>query len=1197
MAGGLAFDPAEFAAFKARSRGGNAAPQDASGGMAPASSSSGGFDPAEFEAFKTRRAAPPAAVVGGEPEALRLRVGAPSAPTQEPNPFRQDVSGPRAVSFDERFGDGPSARTVEADAPEAMRPLAEGLRREADERLVGAPSAATPAIAALYRAGNAAGLNLPRNAAAGLATAFGAVGVPGYSPRSFSQNYERAAEQEEAFARQAPKSAIAGTVAGIVGGAAALPAIPARAGAGLAGRALANAATGAGYGAVAEFADSKDAVNTLGAAALGGGLGAAGGYAIDRLAPVVSRMFSRGVPFRDQTGQLTGGAQAALREAGIDPAGITPDLAARIEASFTAKGPSAGAAREALAADQGITLSRGQATRDPAVLTLEGVALSGGRGGRAQQIGDEFATRQAGEIDAARGRLQAMAARGGEAIDNPAVAFEAVADRARQVGGRYADDVRRAENAQGEALRAVRGDGPADVLDGATLAVQGARDAAGQARAAYGQAYDDLDAVPGTFAPDAFAQAGRRIRGMLGPETPIAPSVTPAASRALDLIEGMGEQLGLRPGEGPTLQQVNLIRKGISNLYGATGQNGTDRAALGAVRDAFDRHVQDMSEIGLFRTGGAPRGPAPLADDVAGAVGRGVDAPPPDAIPLPAARDGEPESLTRYLARNGGIPLDDEARAADLNRLYVPGGGTLARRNAPTWDQIRVRLAEQGFFPGDEMAGASPRDVADRVREAIRAERQGRPLVRMADEGAAGARRGAERVADENADFASQVDREARRIAIDLEGVGVTGSNLDQAALREAAEARVLGRGGDDGVAAYDAAVARRGADGDDVPFDAPSAAPADVPFPGLGDDVGPAGDVFPAGDAGPAEAMRKARGLFREYKRAFAPRGPGDVAGQRLQRIVERDASPNEAVSMLFGTTTGRVGAGQIQTLARLREAVGSDSETWRATQQALIARYVGGDGRDLASRLDYLLRGDGRSLTPFLTAEQRTALGRLRGAVQQTEAAQAAAPTWVQDLERSGFDPNRIASSLFGSGVPGTRAGALNEARAAKGLLGENSQEWSMLRQAAVQRLTDRSANAAKMAKDLGEFTSGRGAGLARELFSPEEIGQLRRFSAALQATLRPDGSVKPNANAAAGVAAKALDVLAGMVAFKVGGPGAGLATYGAKVGQRALVGGVGARSARRSFEGGAPRLLPPAPVMPTDRLAVGGGLAVGQ
>ncbi|WP_407530152.1 hypothetical protein [Methylobacterium oryzisoli] len=168
-----------------------------------------------------------------------------------------------------------------------------------------------------------------------------------------------------------------------------------------------------------------------------------------------------------------------------------------------------------------------------------------------------------------------------------------------------------------------------------------------------------------------------------------------------------------------------------------------------------------------------------------------------------------------------------------------------------------------------------------------------------------------------------------------------------------------------------------------------------DVPFPGLGEGFGPAASgSLPIGDVAPAEAMRRARGLFREYKQAFAPRGPGDVAGQRLQRIVERDASPSDVVTSLFGTTTGRISSGQLQTLTRLRSAVGEDSEPWQAVQQSIIARYVGGDGRDMAGRLDYLLRSEGRAVLPFLSAEQRAGLGRLRGAVAQTEAAQAAAP-----------------------------------------------------------------------------------------------------------------------------------------------------------------------------------------------------------
>lgn len=114
---------------------------------------------------------------------------------------------------------------------------------------------------------------------------------------------------------------------------------------------------------------------------------------------------------------------------------------------------------------------------------------------------------------------------------------------------------------------------------------------------------------------------------------------------------------------------------------------------------------------------------------------------------------------------------------------------------------------------------------------------------------------------------------------------------------------------------------------------------------------------------------------------------------------------------------------------------------------------------------------------------------------------------------------------------------------------------------------------------------------------MFGPEDLGQFRRFAAALATTIRPDGTIKSGSQAAAGVVAKAADVLAGMVAFKVGGPGAAGAAYGAKAGQRAVFDGIGASSARRSFEGSAPQLWSPGPAFLTDRIAVGAGIAARQ
>lgn len=1099
----------------------------------------------------------------------------------------QQPSSSPAPSFDDRFGSGPMASQTNISSG-----LGEGMRRVADERLGGPPSATNQFAAGAMRASNALGLNLPRNAGAAAATAIGGMMGGG---RSFSENYQLAGEQEEALARQYPKTALAGTVAGIGAGAVMLPTFPAAQSAGVLGRAVANFATGAAYGGAAEAFDKKTVQDTFTGGVVGGALGAGGGYLIEKAAPVVMGLFRKGVPFKAPEGGFTPEAEAALRGAGLDPAEITPDLALQLERAFTAKGPSTAAAREALAAEQGITLSRGQATLDPQAVALEQGAIGGTRGGRAQGIGEDFAAQQASEIGAARGRLQTMAAGGNPVIDNPQAAFEAAADRARFASEDLGQRATTAQRAQDDALRAVQGDAPPDALDGATAAVQGVREAAERSRGAYREAYGEVAKIPGTFAPGALDDVGARVRRSLGPEIPIDDVNTPAARSALADLDNLPAILGLREGETPTLRQVEQVRKRFSAYYGRTAQNPTDRTALNAVRNSFDERIEDLLSIGQF----GERGPvaARVADDFPGLPGGAVDAPPSGAIMVPEAPRGEPESLVRFLARNGGVPLDDEARAADLNRLYVPGRGTLARSNAPSWDDLRVRLTEEGFFPYGGLDEVSPRDLADTVREMIRAERQGRPTYRMDDEARAGGRRVGERVADENADYASQVERQTRRIAIDMEGYGLRPQDLDRAALNDAAEAMIRGEA-DDAAMAYDRAVARRGSEvGETVPS---RTVGDEVPFPDLGDGVGPAtSSSLPIGDTGPAEAMRKARGLFRDYKQAFSPRGPGDVAGQRLQKIVERDASPNDAVTSLFGTTTGKISGGQLQTLDRLRSAVGQDSEAWSAVQQSIITRYVGGDGRDLSRRLDYLLRGEGRDLaTRFLSDEQRRGLGQLRAAVSQTERAQSAAPAWVQSLERSGFDPNAIGASLFGSGVPGARVGAVNEARAAKSFLGETSPEWAGLRQAAVQRLTDEGLPAKKIVERIRGFTDGPGSGVAREMFSLKELGDLRRFASALDATILPNGNRRPDSDRALGAVAKAFDLIAGAVAFKAAGPAAAGAAYGARdAGRRALTGGIGATRARQSFQGGAPRMRVPVPTLDTSRFATGTGLTTGD
>ena len=1188
-----AFDPQAFAAFKA-SRGAPPA--------APAQEIEA-FDPDAFAAFKARRSP----IQGADPGALQIRVGGGE---------RRDA----AASFEDRFdaappmaraqaaprvgGDQPSA-SISGDQVAAER-LYAGLRGRADEALIGKSSGLNDATAALFGAGQSGSLNLAGRAAAGVATGLGWLegkgfpGVSGYGDgeRSFSENYDRFHDLRDAYGRQSPKSTLAGEVAGMVGTAPILPGLAGAPAATLPVRALQYGVTGGLYGAAGEAIDSGDPLK----AAIAGGTGLAGGAVlgpiVEKVAPPVVAAASKALaPILDRFGTgavvaaeggFTPRARAVLINAGLDADNLPPQLAQHIETAFAGKGASEASLREAQAAEFGIPLTRGQATEDPRVLAQEARALTGEAGTRAQQIGDDFTARQADAVSAARDRVLGMA--GGEAprIETPHEGYEAIADRARQMALGQTERESIAQRGVDDALRAVRGRGGVDAIDGAEAAIQGVREAAGQAKAGYRAAYDDVAAMPHQFAPGALDRMGSRVRDRLGPDVPIDDVLTPAATRAIADLDKVPEIFGLAPDEGPNLQQVDQLRKRLVSYYGATAQNPTDRRAVARIMDEFDTHLQDAAGAGLL-TRPTPRSPELPADGFPGMAGPSSGPAPSSAAGgAPGDAAGQPETLQRFLARGGGVPLDAEARAADLHRTYVPGHGTLARNDAPSWDAIRVRLAEEGFLPPGMDGAASSREVADWARNTIHTERTGgQPTVRMVDEGRVGARRAADTVSDQNADHLAMVDRQARRMTVDLEQYGLQARDLDKGALTDAAERMVLGHHVD-AADAYEAALAAREASGagrggqaaHEVPFDGPTSVAAS--------------DALPIGDTAPLDAMQRARGLFREYSQAFKPRGPGDVAGQRLQRILERDASPNEVAGMLFGSPgTGKVQVGQIQTLARVRAAVGAGSEAWQATQQALIARHLGGEGRDLGQRLDYLLSEEGRPLMAFLSGQQQAGLRSLKGATRQLEDARQAMPDWIADLGRTGFDPNAVARSLFGgSGPIGARPGTVLEARAARGLLGPDSQEWAMLRQAAVQRLMDPATSAAKTIERLRDFTTGGGKGVAEILFNPEEIGHLRRLTGALASTVRPDGVMRTGSALETGrqAAAKALDLLAGALAFKALGPMAGAGAYKAKVGQRTLVGGLGAVGARRSFEGGAPSL----PVAPESYALAAGNTA---
>ncbi|MCJ2061766.1 hypothetical protein MKK63_03475 [Methylobacterium sp. J-088] len=1115
-----------------------------------------------------------------------------ATPTPAGPVTREDFAGRIA-------GDGSDQQIFASNTAAQDTPLGHGLRARADEQLVGPPSARNATLAALYNAGSGASLNLAGNAAAGIATIAGKFGAEGYSP-DFAANRTRFDDQRAAFARQHPVAGGVGTAAGIVGGGLALPGLAGAPAASLAGRVGQAMVTGAGYGGLSEAFDSGDAARAGAASLAGGAAGATLGYGIEKLlpvvAPVVSRLLGRGVPFRDAAGNVTAEGQAALREVGVDAAQIPQDVMAQIEQAFATKGASPAVAREALAGEFNIPLSRAQATLDPRAATLEQAAAGGTRGAKAQEIAQNFTARQNAAFDAARGDIQGMAARGTPILENPAAASEAISDRARQAVADNTFSVAAAQRAEDEALRAARGRGTGDALDAATAAQAGIREAAGQSRQGYRDAYSAVGAIPGEFRPGAFDRVGERARADLGPSVPIDPVVTPQTAKALEDLDNLPRLLAKPDGSGPTPADAETFRRRLLARRSAVDpRNATDRMGVDSAIRTYTNHLEGAEGAGLFGPRQAAGAPNSAADGFPGMMATPAGPAAAPAASGAATRAGEPETLTRFLGRSGGIPLDAEARAADLHRAYTPGQGTLARNDAPTWDQIRVRLNEEGFLPPGMDGAASSRDVADWVRNAVQAERTGgRPVVRMGEEGGIGDRRAADSLAGENAAYAERLAPFRQQVVDDLAASGIQARDVSPAHLDDAA-GRLYRREHETGADAFEAAVMARdgGAAGrpvvsssDFVPFDGPTAQAASSALPGGSTELG--------------DALRNARGLFRQHVQAFKPRGPGDDAGQLMQKIVERDMTPAEIAASMFGSATrpGERGL-SVRFASRLREALGSDSPVLGAVQQGLIAHALDGNGTgDVGRRLDVLLRNEGKAAAnAILTPDQRGALGAFRAALYETERRRQALPDWLTGLARKDFDPNAITADLFGSGVPGARVGSASYARALKGFLGEGSEAWSNVRQAAVSRLLrpdGRDLSPVQEADRIRAFVQGDGAKFAEHLFDGEERARLMRYGAALRSTVLPNGLASPDSGRRSTVA-HLLNGILGAVAFKAtGSTAAAAAPFTGKVGQRAVIGGPGAFMASRSFSSGAPQAVAPPPTIDLQRIGSGAGEA---
>lgn len=222
------------------------------------------------------------------------------------------------------------------------------------------------------------------------------------------------------------------------------------------------------------------------------------------------------------------------------------------------------------AAQSGVSLTAGQRTGSPSLLSREDAAFGGGLGVRAQEVAQAARARQMDELFRARENIGEMAGRGTSALERPADAGGIVAD-------------------------AVKANAAA-------------------ARQTFKQGYDTAFSSEGAFKPQAFeGMRGRISERLVNRDEPIIIDdvVTPVANRALDRLDQI-QNLNLgkigQPAAGETVVGVNLrgvdqARRQLVTFYKAAKgkpDGGADaRAVQGIIRE-FDDQIEQAVTKGLF---------------------------------------------------------------------------------------------------------------------------------------------------------------------------------------------------------------------------------------------------------------------------------------------------------------------------------------------------------------------------------------------------------------------------------------------------------------------------------------------------------------------------------------------------------------------------------------------------------------------
>ncbi len=361
-----------------------------------------------------------------------------------------------------------------------------------------------------------------------------------------------------------------------------------------------------------------------------------------------------------------------------------------------------------------------------------------------------------------------------------------------------------------------------------------------------------------------------------------------------------------------------------------------------------------------------------------------------------------------------------------------------------------------------------------------------------------------------------------------------------------------------------------------------------------------------------PKEARRlltQARASHAAMKATFSSKGPGDEVGRAVEKIIGRytdqAASPDEIVRMGYGGANPG-GGKAVRVSQRIKQILGPTSPEWGTYKQGLVDHLLDAPtpGK-VADRIEHFLtRPHGRQLAQVVfDPAERAQLAAYARSVRELEAPPLAALNDVDKVIRriSGADggppvtTNEVVDWLYGRNGAGANGLSV---RLAQRLKADMSPEgFDQVREGMWRKLTKPAEGKIdwkeqKISERLHEFLNGSGASLAKVLFTPSEIAEMKMLAAAIKRQLPPPGTTNPSGTAPmlARMSNKLLHGALPALGFLQGGFPGIIGGYIADKGVSSVGNALAARNAKNLIYG-----RPPA--RPVDPRFAKGAAAIGQ